>query len=98
MMIRSSETTVTFARPFSLGDMDRPQPAGTYRVVSDDEELPGISFVALRRVATFFHTPALSNLAPARSEVFQIDANELAAAIADDRRAGRESDAKWQAS
>jgi hypothetical protein len=59
MVVRTSETTVTFTRSFSLGAMDRPQPVGTYRIVMDDDEVPGVSFVALRRIATFLHTGAI---------------------------------------
>lgn len=92
MGIRTSETTVTFTRRFSLSSLDRPQPAGTYRVVMDEEEVPGVSFMALRRVATFFHTPALSTF-PARAAVFQIGAGELAAALDDDRRTPDEAGA-----
>ncbi|MGL5114360.1 MAG: hypothetical protein ACRC7G_14085 [Beijerinckiaceae bacterium] len=98
MTIRTRETTVTFAHPFSLGGVDQPQPAGTYRVVSDDEEVPGISFVALRRVATFLHTPALSIQGSIRTEVFEVGASELAAALDDDERAARRGNVNWPAS
>jgi hypothetical protein len=98
MTIRTSETTVTFTRDFSLGAMDRPQPAGTYRLVMDDEEMPGVSFVALRRIATFLHTPALSISEPVKSEVFHVGANELAAALDDDGRWPRDGGAGRQAS
>ncbi len=30
MTTRTSESTVTFSHPFSVGAMDHPQPAGTY--------------------------------------------------------------------
>jgi hypothetical protein len=88
--IRTSETTITFKQSFSLGTMDRPQPAGTYRLVMDDDEMPGISFVALRRIATFLHTPALSSPEKGKSEMFQIGASELAAALANDDRAHKD--------
>jgi hypothetical protein len=84
--IRTSETTITFRKSFSVGTMDRPQPAGTYRLVMDDDEVPGVSFVALRRIATFLHTPALSTAAQGKAEVFHVSANELAAALDDDGR------------
>jgi hypothetical protein len=96
MAVRTSETTVTFTRSFSLGAMDRPQPAGTYRVVMDDDEVPGVSFVALRRIATFLHTPALSIAGPGKSEVFHIGAGELAAALDDDGRSLLDS--SWRGS
>jgi hypothetical protein len=95
--IRTSETTVTFTRDFTLGAMERPQPAGTYRLVMDDEEMPGVSFVALRRIATFLHTPALSMSGPFKSEVYHVGSNELAAALDDDGRWSRERGADRQA-
>ena len=50
-MIHSSSYTVTFAAPFTLPGLDRPYPAGTYTVRTDDEQLD-LSFAASRRVAT----------------------------------------------
>lgn len=88
MSIRTSETTVTFRREFTLGSLDHSQPAGTYRIVMADEELPGVSFLAYRRVATYLHTPALSVSGP-KAEVFAIAMNELTAALDDDKRARR---------
>jgi hypothetical protein len=57
-MTRSIETTVTFRRPFTLAALDGVQPAGTYRLVEEEEEIAGLSFVAFRRVATLLHVPA----------------------------------------
>jgi hypothetical protein len=91
--IRTSESTVTFRREFTLGSVDRPQPAGTYRIVMADEELPGVSFLAFRRVATYLHTPALSISGP-KAEVFTITMNELTAALDDDQRTRRDADAR----
>lgn len=86
MAIRTSETTITFRQSFSVGAMDRPQPPGTYRLVMDDDEVPGVSFVALRRIATFLHTPALSAAGEGKAEVFHVSTNALAAALEDDGR------------
>jgi hypothetical protein len=52
MTVRTSRKTVTFTRPFSLTGIDEVQPAGSYTVETDEEELPGLSFPAYRRVAT----------------------------------------------
>ena len=84
MATRSKETTLTFSKAFALSDVDRPLPAGTYRVVVDEEQIPGLSFVAFRRIATMLHVPAIST--PAGSvEMFLVNADELAAALAADR-------------
>jgi len=39
MSVRTTETTVTFKHPFALPSFDGPQPAGTYRLVMDEEEI-----------------------------------------------------------
>jgi hypothetical protein len=83
MTVRTTETTVTFKRSFSLPELDRPQPAGTYRVITDEEEISGLSFVAFRRIATMLRLPSLAN-AGRREETVIIDANELSAALTAD--------------
>ena len=82
-MTGSTETTVTFRRPFTLAALDGVQPAGTYRLVAEEEEIAGLSFVAFRRVATLLHVPA--NPAPGdTSQVLLILPDELAEALAED--------------
>lgn len=87
MTERATETTVTFRHPFRLTALDRPQPAGTYTVVTEEEEILGLSYVAFRRMATMLHIPAVSGSRAARSEVVCIDPLELTAALIADRRA-----------
>lgn len=85
MNTRTRETTVTFRHPFKLKALDGPQPAGTYRLVIDEEEIPDISFLAYRRSATMLHTPAIA--APGgSSQVFSISSDELAKALEADLR------------
>ena len=38
--MRTTTKMVTFARPFVLKGTDGPQPAGTYTVETEEEELP----------------------------------------------------------
>jgi len=83
MHIRTTETTVTFRRPFKLSALDRRQPAGTYRLAVDDEEIQDLSFVSYHRVATMLHTPAIATK-NGRQEVYLVDAAELAAALDSD--------------
>ncbi len=83
MESRTTEASVTFKHAFSLTGFDVPQPAGTYRVVTEEEQIQGLSFLAYLRVATLLHTPAIGASARHR-EVFTVDPLELAAAeIAD---------------
>jgi hypothetical protein len=86
MADRSTETMVTFRHPFQLSALDGRQAAGTYLVVTDEEEILGLSHVAFRRVGTMLHLPALG-LSRTRAEVVCIDPVELAAALIADRRA-----------
>jgi hypothetical protein len=86
MTIRTTETTITFKHPFLLKAFDRPQPAGTYRLILEDEDIPDLTFLAYRRTATMLHIPAISN--SSRSEqVFHVDSAELAAAFEADEHA-----------
>jgi hypothetical protein len=95
MTVRTTESTVTFKHPFSLPEFEAPQPAGTYRVVTDEEEISGLSFLAFRKVATMLRLPALAGKgaglgagkgAGHSEESICIDANELSTALAADER------------
>ncbi|TAJ42206.1 MAG: hypothetical protein EPO55_02940 [Reyranella sp.] len=86
MSVRTTETTVTFRRPFSLAALDDLQPAGTYRLTIDEEEIPGLSFAAFHRTATILHLPAVSVLT-SKSEAVPVDAAELATAFEADATA-----------
>ena len=84
MIARSLSKTVVFNRPFLLKGIDRTLPAGSYRVVTDEELIDGISFPAYRRVATMVFVPA----APGASsvEMVIIDPLDLQAALDRDAR------------
>ena len=74
MAKRSNETTLTFSKALALSE-----PIG---VVYDEEDIPGLSFLAFRRVATMLQVPALS--APGgQIEMFLVNPDELAALGAD---------------
>lgn len=55
---RTTLKSITFARPFSLADLDGVQPAGTCTVETIDATLENLSFVAYRRVSTSIMVPA----------------------------------------
>jgi hypothetical protein len=80
MTARTTETTVTFTNMFSLSHLDGPQPAGTYRVVAVDEEIPGLTFIAFRRTYTILQVPALA-AGVGKTQVFTVDPEELEAAL-----------------
>jgi hypothetical protein len=85
MTVRTRESTVTFRHPFTLSAFDRPQPPGTYRLVTDEEEILGLSFLAYRQTAAMLHTPAIS-VPGSLHQVFVIDFEELTRALDEDAR------------
>jgi hypothetical protein len=85
MSTRTTSKTITFQNTFTLSNLDGIQPPGTYRVVTDEEELSGESFVGFRRIATTLRLPAIA-AASSSFELFQVDPEELAAALASDQQ------------
>ena len=79
MASRTSSKQVTFHRPFWLSGFDSPQPAGTYRVDTEEEPLETLSFAAWRRLTTTM--PLTRNGA---TEYIPIDPGELDRALASD--------------
>lgn len=69
-----------------LTALETAQPAGTYRLVTEEEEIPGLSSVAYRRTATMLHLPTLPATG-ATHQVVNVDPVEWAAVVeADGRR------------
>ena len=58
MTTRTTEQTVSFQQPFALKGSERMYPAGAYRIVTDEEPIEGLSFLAYRRVSTMMFVPA----------------------------------------
>ncbi len=85
MSIRTTETAVTFRRPFSLSSIEGIQPAGTYQVSADEEQIAGLSFVAYARITTLLYLPADAR-SDATRQVVKVDPAELAAALEQDAR------------
>jgi hypothetical protein len=80
MFTRSTESTIRFSQPFRLSELDETQPAGSYRLLTEEERLEGTSFAAFRRVRTLLCLPA--NALPGHTrEVVDVDPVELAAAL-----------------
>ena len=84
MATRTTETTVTFRRSFDLTAIEERQPPGTYRLVIDEDEILGVSFLAYRRTATMLQTPALSSRGPVQSHL--VDRADLEAALEADKK------------
>jgi hypothetical protein len=85
MTFRTTETTIRFRRQFTLTSVDSPQPAGIYRLVTDEEEIAGPAAPIFQRTATVLYTPALSPF-DRPDQGFLVNASELAAAHEADSR------------
>ena len=83
MIARSLHKDVVFTRPFLLKGIERTLPAGTYRIVTDEELIEGISFPVYRRVATMIFVPAPTQGASS-IEMVTIDPLDLQAALGRD--------------
>ena len=81
--MRSTRKMVTFQMPFSLRGVDGIQPPGTYAVVTDEEEIPGLSFAAWRRVETCLRLPRV-DVNTGQEQMISISPRDLAAALAKD--------------
>ncbi len=79
MSIRTTETTVTFRLPYTSA-VDGVRPAGTCRLVTDEEQMPGLSFVAFQRMTTTLHLPS-SPSPGCKREVVNVDPAELVDAL-----------------
>jgi hypothetical protein len=85
MSERITETTITFRHPFMLKAFEHPQREGTYRVVIEDAEILGLSFLAFRRSHTTLCVPALG-VTGKRQETYEVDPAELAAVYEADQQ------------
>ncbi len=85
MAVRTTDTTVTFRRPFMLDAFDNPQPAGTDRVIIEEEPIEGLTFLAYRRKSTMLHIP-IAQGSTSLGEVYFVTASALAAALEADAR------------
>jgi hypothetical protein len=79
MTERTTDSVVTFRRPFNLRDVVETQPPGTYQIETVELMIDGLSFVAFRRVSTTIALPAMGS-SSARRQFVEIDPADLAAA------------------
>lgn len=82
---RRTRKTVVFEHPFALEADDALIPAGSYQVETDEELVPGLSFIAYRRTRTTITLPAIEFGTAVQRQVVTIDPAQLEAALARDR-------------
>ena len=83
MLTRTTTSTIVFRRPFHIAWIDHAFPAGSYEVVTEEEQLDGISFLAYRRLQTYIYRQSTGDrlgLEP----TYDVDPEDLAAALAQD--------------
>lgn len=85
MVERTTESEIAFMYPFTLNALMGPQPAGTYRLVVDEELIEGLSFTAYKRVATHLEIPAIS-IATGKRQFLQVTQSEIDHALELDSR------------
>ncbi len=89
--VRSTESLITFRHSFNLPSLGTLQPPGSYRLVVNEMEIDGLSFMAYRRVATMHYLLAIGALT-ARHQVYLIDPHELELAMTVDEFVESETD------
>jgi hypothetical protein len=85
LTVRTDRTTVSFAHPFSLKELDGVQPAGEYLLETDNEMIEGFSRLAYRRVATLLTVPRIA-ASQSLSQRVSVDQTDLDAALMKDRQ------------
>jgi len=83
--MRTTETEITFTRPFRIESLVELQDAGTYKLIVDEELIDGLSFPAYKRVATHIEIPSLSAPTMMRQRL-QVSYDEIYRALALDAK------------
>jgi hypothetical protein len=77
--VRTTRSQATFVAPFTLPELDGPQPAGTYDVETDEEIIEGNERTVYVRVATLLYLES-----GAETRIVTVDPQGLQAALARD--------------
>lgn len=88
MSVRMTSRDVVFRRPFVLHGFDRVEPAGTYKVETEEESIDDVSFLVWRRMATVIHI-----MRGGATEYVRIDPEDLRKALARDSGSEESPDA-----
>lgn len=81
MNTRTDRKTLSFKHPFCLKGIDRTLPAGAYQVITDEQLIEGLSFLAYRRLSTMMVVP---DKQASSIEMVTIDPLDLQAALDQD--------------
>lgn len=83
MTQRTTGRWVSFAHAALIEGLEAPLPAGKYLVETDEEQIPGLSFVAYRRLRTVMIVPTAVGTMTAR-QLIEIEPEALQAALLHD--------------
>jgi hypothetical protein len=83
--MRSTRHTVKFLRRFILKGLDGALPPGSYEITTDEEQIPGMTFIGWHRVKTTIQIPAIEVNAGFEQHI-TINPGDLAEALARDSR------------
>ena len=86
MTERVTRTSVKFRHAFYVPGIERQQAAGTYDVVTIEQQIEGLSFIAYRRLSTTItHSGTISGMRAEQTS--DIDPEDLEDLLAKDREA-----------
>jgi hypothetical protein len=91
MLNRTSESIVTFHHAFSIGTAISDHPAGSFRVVKEEELVEGLSYAAYHAVSISVQMPAIGVPGTIRQFIAVSGHDSDAALEADSRMLSREA-------
>lgn len=80
METRTTTATAVFKCPFTLTSIGRELPPGSYVIDTEEELIPGLSFIAYRRVSTTINVAMRAEATTGR-QIVTIDPGELERAL-----------------
>ena len=90
MTTRTIEKTVTFMKPFVIGDFDEVLPPGDYIIETDEELIQSLSFAGYIRKSTMMRLPSNPGKTDS-SRVLTVDPKQLEAALNRDKESGEQA-------
>lgn len=86
MTVRRTSRWVSFSLPANVAGLEEPLAPGSYFVETDEEQIPGLSFIAYRRIRTTISVPTAFG-----RQVVEVEPKVLDAALARDALASSRS-------
>ncbi|MET3613398.1 hypothetical protein ABID16_001727 [Rhizobium aquaticum] len=84
MLTRTTTRYVHFDQPFSLAGVEGIHAAGDYRLLEDEEQIDGLSWIAYRRIATLIEITRGQ-----KTSLITIDPSNLEDALQNDKASAK---------